>query len=150
MFWLLILVIDISPGILDSSLCFIQPGILNDVTCIDGDRNDNPLQYSCLENPVDRGAYWAAVHRVAQSWTWMKWLRIHACNLHRSWISRVTRYSFDILLSKFGTSLLFHVQFCFFLTLYKFLRRQVKWSGIPISWRIFHSLLWSTQSKVLA
>ena len=32
---------------------------------------------------------------------------------------------------------------------YRFLRRQVRWSGIPISWRIFHSLLWSTQSKVL-
>ena len=28
---------------------------------------------------------------------------------------------------------------------YRFLRRQVRWSGIPISWRIFHSLLWSTQ-----
>ena len=33
---------------------------------------------------------------------------------------------------------------------YRFLKRQVRWSGIPISWRIFHSLLWSTQSKVLA
>ena len=32
---------------------------------------------------------------------------------------------------------------------YRFLRRQVRWSGIPISWRIFHSLLWSTQSKTL-
>ena len=32
----------------------------------------------------------------------------------------------------------------------KFLRRQVRWSGIPISFRIFHSLLWSTQSKALA
>ena len=28
----------------------------------------NPLQYSCLENPMDRGAWWAAVHRVAKSW----------------------------------------------------------------------------------
>ena len=28
---------------------------------------------------------------------------------------------------------------------HRFLRRQVRWSGIPISWRIFHSLLWSTQ-----
>ena len=28
---------------------------------------------------------------------------------------------------------------------YRFLRRQVRWSGFPISWRIFHSLLWSTQ-----
>ena len=32
---------------------------------------------------------------------------------------------------------------------YRFLRRQVRWSGIPISSRIFHSLLWSTQSKAL-
>ena len=32
---------------------------------------------------------------------------------------------------------------------YRFLRRQVRWSGIPISFRIFHSLLWSTQSKAL-
>ena len=33
---------------------------------------------------------------------------------------------------------------------YRFLRRQVRWSGTPISLRIFHSLLWSTQSKALA
>ena len=33
---------------------------------------------------------------------------------------------------------------------YRFLRRQVRWSGIPISLRIYHSLLWSTQSKALA
>ena len=32
---------------------------------------------------------------------------------------------------------------------YSFLRRQVRWSGIPISFRIFHSSLWSTQSKTL-
>ena len=33
---------------------------------------------------------------------------------------------------------------------YRFLKRQVRWSGIPISLRIFHSLLWSTLSKALA
>ena len=33
---------------------------------------------------------------------------------------------------------------------YRFLRRQVRWSGIPISWRVFHSLLWSVLSKTLA
>ena len=33
---------------------------------------------------------------------------------------------------------------------YRFFRKQVRWSGTPISWRIFHSLLWSTQSKALA
>ena len=44
-----------------------------------GEGNGNSLQYSCLENPVDRGAWWAAVHRVAQSWTRLKWLSMHAC-----------------------------------------------------------------------
>ena len=33
---------------------------------------------------------------------------------------------------------------------YRFLKRQIRWSGISISFRIFHSLLWSTQSKALA
>ena len=32
-----------------------------------GDSNGTPLQYSCLENPMDRGAWWAAVHGVAKS-----------------------------------------------------------------------------------
>ena len=31
--------------------------------------NDNPLQYACLGNPMDRGAWWAAVHGVSKSWT---------------------------------------------------------------------------------
>ena len=39
-----------------------------------GEGNGNPLQFSCLENPRDRGAWWAAVHGVTQSWTRLKWL----------------------------------------------------------------------------
>ena len=34
-----------------------------------GEGNGNPLQYSCLENPMDRGAWWATVHGVAKSRT---------------------------------------------------------------------------------
>ena len=34
-----------------------------------GGGRGNPLQYSCLESPMDRGAWWATVHRVAKSWT---------------------------------------------------------------------------------
>ena len=34
-----------------------------------GEGNGNPLQNSCLENPMDRGAWWAAVHGVAKTWT---------------------------------------------------------------------------------
>ena len=53
---------------------------------------------------------------------------------------------------QFGASPLFHA--CPVLTVaswpaYRFLRRQIRWSGIPISLKIFHSLLWSTQSKAL-
>ena len=36
-----------------------------------GEGNGYLLQYSCLENPMDRGAWWATVHRVAKSWTWL-------------------------------------------------------------------------------
>ena len=38
----------------------------------DGEGNGNPLQCSCLENPRDGGAWWAAVYGVAQSWTRLK------------------------------------------------------------------------------
>ena len=40
-----------------------------------GGGHDNPLQFSCLENPMDRGAWLAAVYRVAQSQTQLKQLR---------------------------------------------------------------------------
>ena len=41
------------------------------LSCI-GEGNGNPLQCSCLENPRIRGAWWAAVSGVLQSWTWLK------------------------------------------------------------------------------
>ena len=34
-----------------------------------GDGHGNPLQYFCLENPIDREAWWATVHRVTKNWT---------------------------------------------------------------------------------
>ena len=37
-----------------------------------GGWHSNPLQYSCQENPMDRGAWWAMVHGVAKSWIWLK------------------------------------------------------------------------------
>ena len=37
--------------------------------CSIAEGNSNPLQYSCLENPMDRGAWWATVHGFAKSWT---------------------------------------------------------------------------------
>ena len=56
-----------------------------DLKTIVREGNGNPLQYSCLENPMDRGAWWAAVHGVARSqarpvtslslFTFMHWRR---------------------------------------------------------------------------
>ena len=47
-------------------------GEINNNTIIVGEENGNPLQRSCLENPSDGGAWWAAVYGVAQSRTRLK------------------------------------------------------------------------------
>ena len=44
-------------------------GLIRGVTRSPGEENSNPFQYSCLENPMDRGGWWAAVHAVTESWT---------------------------------------------------------------------------------
>ena len=43
-----------------------------------GGGHSNPLQYSCLENPINRGAWWATLHWVAQGWTQLKQLSTHS------------------------------------------------------------------------
>ena len=55
------------------------------LSCI-GEGNGNPFQCSCLDNPRDREAWWAAISGVAQSRTWLKWLSIS--NLHFCLITR--------------------------------------------------------------
>ena len=50
---------------------------------IPGEENGNLLQYFCLENPMDRAAWWATVHRVSKSWTWLKWLNKQAIYINR-------------------------------------------------------------------
>ena len=47
--------------------------------CFEAEGHGNPLQYSCLEYPMDRAAWRARVHRVAKSWTWLKWCSGHTC-----------------------------------------------------------------------
>jgi len=61
---------DMGPGMsIDTGLC-IDTGI--DMSMGLGGGHNNPLQYSCLENPVDKGAWWAVVHGVAKSQTQLK------------------------------------------------------------------------------
>ena len=57
-----------------SSSCGASVGTMSPVAFREG--NGNLLQYSCLENPMDGGAWWAAVHGVAQSRTRLKQLSI--------------------------------------------------------------------------
>ena len=87
--------------------------------------------------------------------SWHSWFQlvIHPawyfawCILHRSEISRVTIYSLLVLLSQFSWVVPWLILTVASWPEYRFLRKQVRWSGIPISLRIFHSLLWSTESK---
>ena len=46
-----------------------------------GGRHGNPLQYSCLKNPIDGGAWWATVHGVTQSQILLKQLSLHALSV---------------------------------------------------------------------
>ena len=66
-----------------------------------GKGNNNPLQYSCLENPMDRGAWWSTVDAVRQSWTWLS-------NLVHTWIL--------YLYSHFGNFQWIRTAFCFMVT----------------------------------
>ena len=89
------------------------------LSCI-GEGNGNPLQCSCLENPRDAGAWWAAVYGVTQSQTRLKWLsssssignirtQIIICNKICCWIfswyhcNKVTLFSlYSLLHEKFS------------------------------------------------
>ena len=51
----------------------------------DVEGNGNPLQHSCLENPRDGGAWWAAIYGVAQSQTRLKQLSSSSSSSSRSW-----------------------------------------------------------------
>ena len=58
---------------LDKANCLNSAASLVSTTLsINGEGNGTPLQYSCLENPMDGGAWWAAIYGVAQSWTRLK------------------------------------------------------------------------------
>ena len=60
-----------------------DPGLIPGSRRSPGGGYGNPLQYSCLENPIDRGAWRATVHRVAKSQTRLKPLSTHAHTLQQ-------------------------------------------------------------------
>ena len=52
-----------------TSFAYLELNLLGHII---GEGDGTPLQYSCLENPMDGGAWWAAIYGVAQSWTRLK------------------------------------------------------------------------------
>ena len=58
-----------------------RPGFDPWVGRIPGEGNSYPLQYSCLKNCVDRRAWWATVHEVAKSRTWLSYWQFHFHNI---------------------------------------------------------------------
>ena len=59
-----------------------------------GKWNGYPLQYSCLENSIDRGAWWTTVHRVTKSWTQLSNYHFH---IEKVWKHALSNLSFLIL-----------------------------------------------------
>ena len=53
-----------------------------------GEGHEYPLQYFCLENPMDRGAWQGEVHRVTQSQTWLKQLSTHTHFMLHGWLHK--------------------------------------------------------------
>ena len=146
------------------------------LSCI-GEGNGSPLHCSCLENPRDGGAWWAAVYGVRHDWSdlaaaaeasiylrlfiFLPAILIPACaSSSPAFLTMCSAYKlnkqgdnkqpwrtpFPIWNQSVGPCPVLPVDSW---PAYRFLKRWVRWSGIPISFRIFHSLLWSTQSKAL-
>ena len=96
------------------------------LSCI-GEGNGNPLQCSCLENPRDGGAWWAAVCGIAQSRTRLKWLS-SGRDIQRVWITKMLKvrmmmniflvYSAKLLSKSFHTVYIFYFIFLWIVCLY--------------------------------
>ena len=97
-----------------------------------GGRHGNTIQYSCLKNPMDRGTRQVMVHRITQSWIWLKWLTRHAHSAYKLNKHGHNVQPFPILNHSVVPCKVLTVDSWF---THKFLRRQVRWSGIPISLR---------------
>ena len=74
-----------SLGVRENKSCLsVSRSLLYLWVMVSQEGNGTPLQYSALENPMDRGAWWATVHGVAQSRTWLSnWARTHTNNTTR-------------------------------------------------------------------
>ena len=80
-----------------------------------GEGDGNPLQYSCLENPVDRGAWWAKVQRVGHDLATKPPLRNRTVESYGSSIFRTTYWRYISIIYLLETYLLGNYLFFYFL-----------------------------------
>ena len=73
-----------------------DPGSIPGLERSPGGGQSNPLQHSCLENPRNRGVWWATVHRVTKSQTRLKQLSTHT-DIHPYVISKVLNIIIELL-----------------------------------------------------
>ena len=107
-----------------------------------GEGNGNPPQYSCLENPMDRGAWGGLQSMALQSWTGLKWLSRHIC-MHIQLL---------LLLSHFS-----HVRLCVTPQTAAYqappslgFSRQEHWSGLPFPSPMHESEKWKGSHSVMS
>ena len=108
------------------------------LSCI-GEGNGNPLQCSCLENPRDGGAWWAAVYGVAQSRTRLKWLSSSSSHLPIPPIQVITEHQAElpVLDSRFPLAICFTHESAH--------GRRVNWeAGIDLPVSYFYSQGWDS------
>ena len=82
LYWIIYFRKSILGGSMSKEVC-LQWGDMDSISGLErspGGRHGNPFQYSCLENPMDREAWWTTVHRVADSRPWLKWPSSHAAS----------------------------------------------------------------------
>ena len=106
------------------------------LSCI-GEGNGNPLQCSCLENPRDGGAWWAAVYGVTQSQTRLKWLSSSSI-LQWKFLTFSVTYLFRILYLRVFFFFLF---FCLLSFWYHCNHKLLSASSLHFG--IYHSCLWT-------
>ena len=99
------------------------------LSCI-GEGNGNPLQCSCLENPRDGGAWWAAVYGVAQSWTWLK--RLSSNSRGSSSSSSNVLWYISVLIWMKSNLYIFIAIYMFGIISKKSLLNAILWSFSPV------------------
>ena len=67
-----------------------------------GGRNGYPLQHSCLENPMHRGAWWATVHGVEKSQIQLKWL-----STHMAFVTKHISFTIQLCVFSYSSNIIF-------------------------------------------